>query len=89
MDSLVSGVFPLENAASVYDDLTSGALNGVGFLLEYPAPAAGQPAAGDQRWSLASPAAAARARRSGGRLAVGFIGAGNYASRCCCRTWPS
>src|SRR5271169_811384 len=36
--TLVSGVFPLEQAATVYADLASGSLPAVGVLLEYPAP---------------------------------------------------
>ncbi len=34
--SLVSGTFPVEDAVSVYDRLSSGSLPGVGFLFEYP-----------------------------------------------------
>ena len=46
VETLVSGVFPLENASTVYADLASGSLKAVGVLLEYPAPPAdGQPAA--------------------------------------------
>ncbi len=41
VDSLVSGVFPLEQASGVYADLASGAMGGVGVLLEYPARPAG------------------------------------------------
>src|SRR5215813_9296569 len=36
VESLVSGVFPLERATEVYNDLGSGALDTVGVLLEYP-----------------------------------------------------
>ena len=36
--TLVSGVFPLEQAATVYADLASGSLPAVGVLLQYPAP---------------------------------------------------
>src|SRR6266480_3331539 len=35
--SLVSGVFPIEQASTVYQDLASGSLAAVGVLLEYPA----------------------------------------------------
>src|SRR5581483_4196895 len=35
VETLVSGVFPLENAQSVYADLGSGSLKAVGVLLEY------------------------------------------------------
>jgi predicted dehydrogenase/threonine dehydrogenase-like Zn-dependent dehydrogenase len=79
VESLVSGVFPLEQATTVYKDLSSGSLDAVGVLLEYPVPAPDSP-----------PPAASRLLISGGRaeprgtarqrLAAGFIGAGNYAS---------
>jgi len=78
VDSLVSGVFPIDNAAKVYDDLKSGTLSAVGVLIEYPAresasasPAVTYPAVPDR------PVAT---RRTGTQLSVGFIGAGNYAS---------
>jgi predicted dehydrogenase/threonine dehydrogenase-like Zn-dependent dehydrogenase len=79
VEPLVSGVFPLENAGTVYADLASGSLKAVGVLLEYPAPAVDnqpQPAASLVRTSTG----AAPRGRSDGRLAIGFVGAGNYAS---------
>ena len=77
VDSLVSGVFPLEQASQVYADLASGSMGGVGVLLEYPARPAGteRPAA-----SRVIPAGQAAKGTGSGKLAVGFIGAGNYAS---------
>ena len=36
VDSLISGVFPMENAAKVYADLAAGLVSPVGVLLEYP-----------------------------------------------------
>ncbi|HTP14445.1 MAG TPA: zinc-binding alcohol dehydrogenase, partial [Streptosporangiaceae bacterium] len=82
--SLVSGIFPMENATAVYGDLAAGALAAVGVLLEYPARSA------DSQPRAASQSRAASQRVSGGRcapggtnedqLAVGFIGAGSYAS---------
>ena len=82
VETLVSGTFPLDNAVSVYADLSSGALKAVGVLLSYPAPdpdTQPRPAA-----SLARPASAGVARVPNGpgskRLAIGFVGAGNYAS---------
>ena len=79
VETLVSGVFPLENASAVYADLASGSLKAVGVLLEYPArPAGTQPRAATSI-VRASPAPAPRGR-SDGRLTIGFIGAGNYAS---------
>ena len=78
VDSLVSGVFPLENAASVYADLASGSLSAVGVLLEYPQrPADGQPAGLGRVASSNKPSPRGLTER---QLAVGFIGAGNYAS---------
>ena len=78
VDTLVSGVFPIEDATSVYADLSAGSLTAVGVLLQYPAPdeVPQRPAA-----SIVStgPSAAPRAK-SDGRVAIGFIGAGNYAS---------
>jgi predicted dehydrogenase/threonine dehydrogenase-like Zn-dependent dehydrogenase len=79
VQTLVSGVFPLENASTVYADLASGALKAVGVLLEYPArPADTSPSAATSL--IRSGSAPAPRGRSDGRLAVGFIGAGNYAS---------
>jgi predicted dehydrogenase/threonine dehydrogenase-like Zn-dependent dehydrogenase len=77
VDSLVSGIFPLEQASQVYADLASGSMGGVGVLLEYPARPAGteRPAA-----SRVVPAGQAAKGTGSGKLAVGFIGAGNYAS---------
>src|SRR5262249_14889518 len=78
VESLVSGVFPMERATEVYNDLSSGSLAAVGVLLEYPAPAADSQAPSTTRFVSGSQAAA---RGTGERpLAVGFIGAGNYAS---------
>ncbi len=78
VDSLVSGVFPLDRAAQVYADLTSGALSAIGVLLEYPARQAGEPTPEiSLRLSEGRPAGRRVVRQ---QLAVGFIGAGNYAS---------
>jgi predicted dehydrogenase/threonine dehydrogenase-like Zn-dependent dehydrogenase len=78
VDSLVSGVFPLERATQVYSDLTSGALSAIGVLLEYPADQAGEQApAISFRLADGRPAGKRVARQ---QLVVGFIGAGNYAS---------
>jgi predicted dehydrogenase/threonine dehydrogenase-like Zn-dependent dehydrogenase len=78
VESLVSGVFPMENAQSVYGDLASGTLSAVGVLLEY------RPPAEQQSPAVSMPVPADRnatpKRASSSRLAVGFIGAGNYAS---------
>ena len=79
VSTLVSGVFPLENASTVYADLASGSLKAVGVLLEYPAPPAD--ALPKAATSLIRPSSASTPRgQRDGRLAIGFIGAGNYAS---------
>jgi predicted dehydrogenase len=90
--SLVSGVFPLDRATEVYGDLASGKLtaggsggssplNGssaIGVLLEYPAGAVPeQGAATSHKLAESRPTPGRNAQKE---LAVGFIGAGNYAS---------
>jgi predicted dehydrogenase/threonine dehydrogenase-like Zn-dependent dehydrogenase len=79
VETLITGVFPMHDATSVYADLSSGALKAVGVLLEYPAPAADNlpPTAAS---IVRASAPAAPAGKASGRLAIGFIGAGNYAS---------
>jgi predicted dehydrogenase/threonine dehydrogenase-like Zn-dependent dehydrogenase len=79
VSTLISGVFPLENASNVYADLASGALKAVGVLLQYPAPPVDSPSKTATSIVRAGSAAAPRGRNDG-RLAIGFIGAGNYAS---------
>ena len=79
VETLISGVFPLENASTVYADLASGSLKAVGALLEYPATPADSPPRGPGRVVRAN-AVTARRGTSDGRLAIGFVGAGNYAS---------
>ena len=84
VETLVSGTFPLDDASTVYADLSSGALKAVGVLLEYPAPdpeAAPRPRRQPGPRRRRRPAGPPR-RRTGRakRLAIGFIGAGNYAS---------
>jgi len=88
VETLVSGVFPLADASGVYADLASGSLKAVGVLLEYPArPADTPPRAPDSVIRVGTnPASTVRANpgaprgASGGRLKIGFVGAGNYAS---------
>jgi predicted dehydrogenase/threonine dehydrogenase-like Zn-dependent dehydrogenase len=83
IETLVSDVFPLESAVDVYDRLSSGTLKGVGLLFEYPAvkdspsPAETVPSSG----LVASRSLnKVTARGPVGRVRLGFIGAGNYAS---------
>ena len=80
VSTLISGVFPFADAAEVYADLKSGELKAVGVLLEYPVPAEDAPAPRDEPLlpGAKAPARPASARKQ--HVAVGFIGAGNYAS---------
>ena len=82
VETLVSGTFPMHNAVSVYADLASGALKAVGVLLEYPAPDPEAPPRSAASLVRAAPAGATKAPNGldSKRLAIGFIGAGNYAS---------
>ena len=86
VSTLVSGTFPLHDAVKVYGDLSSGALKAVGVLLSYPAPdpeALPRPAASLVRaGGSAAPAKVSKGPNGPAtqRLAIGFIGAGNYAS---------
>lgn len=77
---LISGTFPLGDAASVYERLADGALDGVGFLFEYPA--SGVPHQAQVLPTRETPAqvrAAASGRGVSKALRLGFVGAGNYA----------
>jgi predicted dehydrogenase/threonine dehydrogenase-like Zn-dependent dehydrogenase len=85
--TLVSGTFPMHEAVQVYADLSSGTLKAVGVLLSYPAldpETLHRPAASLLRQVSAGTAPAGISRAPNGpsskRLAIGFIGAGNYAS---------
>ena len=80
VDSMISGVFPIEKAPNVYGELKSGALSAVGVLLEYPTEQSGgsTPPAVSHR---TVPGRRIPSRSAGSRkLEVGFIGAGSYAS---------
>ena len=80
--TLIDGVFPMADAAKVYEDLKSGELKAVGVLLEYPAPAPGVPAPATRQLLPRAKARAARRGKAGAkdRIEIGFVGAGNYAS---------
>jgi predicted dehydrogenase/threonine dehydrogenase-like Zn-dependent dehydrogenase len=78
VETLISGRYPLEQASTVYAGMASGSVNAVGVLLEYPAPAEEDLPRETSR-VVSSPAPAVRSGSSG-RLTIGFIGAGNYAS---------
>ena len=79
VESLITGTFPIEKATAVYDDLASGTLPAVGVLLKYPQPeTAAAPPATSQVISGGQNAVSRPAHA--GQLAVGFIGAGTYAT---------
>ncbi|MFF0340477.1 bi-domain-containing oxidoreductase [Kribbella sp. NPDC004875] len=89
--SLIAGQFPITDATNVYQQLSTGALPGVGFLFEYPKPEeaaeTGQGAGVADSAPTGSGALETSHRREpAGRPApagaprMGFIGAGNYAS---------
>jgi predicted dehydrogenase len=81
--SLVDGVFPMADAATVYEDLKTGSLKAIGVLLEYPVPAAGTPAPSTKRVIDRAQQPPVRNNPSGTRtdaVAIGFVGAGSYAS---------
>ena len=71
VESLVTGVFPVEQATTVYADLASGAVPAVGVLLSYPAPVGRQPGALHQpgvRGAAESRATRHQCRAAGGRV---------------------
>ena len=80
--TLIDGVFPMAEAAKVYGDLKSGELKAVGVLLEYPVPAEDAPAPATKHVLPGARTPAARKTSTGPKdqIALGFVGAGNYAS---------
>jgi predicted dehydrogenase/threonine dehydrogenase-like Zn-dependent dehydrogenase len=80
--TLIDGVFPMTDAAKVYDDLKSGELKAIGVLLEYPVPAEDAPLPATKQVLANARPASVRKSSSGvkGQVAIGFVGAGNYAS---------
>ena len=80
--TLIDGIFPMADAAKVYEDMKSGSLKAIGVLLEYPAPAkdAGLPATRQLLPGAKPPAARKSPPGPDDQIAVGFVGAGNYAS---------
>ena len=82
VSTLVSSVHPIDEATDVYGRLREGTLEGIGHLLHYPDAelAAAQTARpGISRVPRTTHSAGTRLA-TGGRLGVGFIGAGNYAT---------
>jgi predicted dehydrogenase/threonine dehydrogenase-like Zn-dependent dehydrogenase len=80
--TLIDGVFPMTEAAKVYEDLKTGTLKAIGVLLEYPIPAEDAPAPATSKVLPGSKTPAVRKNPGGkqGQVAIGFVGAGNYAS---------
>ena len=80
--SLISGTYPIEDAADVYSRLGAGSLEGIGFLLSYgPAPDAESPERTIQISTHTEPAAASQPRTPrSADVRIGFVGAGNYAT---------
>jgi predicted dehydrogenase/threonine dehydrogenase-like Zn-dependent dehydrogenase len=80
--TLIGGVFPMAEAARVYEDLKSGTLKAIGVLLEYPVPAGDAPAPATSMVLPGAKKPSVRENEGGerDRIAIGFVGAGNYAS---------
>jgi predicted dehydrogenase len=81
--TLIDGVFPMADAAKVYGDLKGGTLKAIGVLLEYPVPEQDAPAPVTRQVLPAAWAGKPSPVRRGGtkdRIAIGFVGAGNYAT---------
>jgi len=80
--SLISGTYPIEDAADVYGRLGAGSLEGIGFLLSYgPVPDAESPERTIQTSAHTEPGAASRSRTPrSADVRIGFVGAGNYAT---------
>ena len=82
---LVSATRPIEEATEVYEQLRTGSLRGVGFLLEYPQPDATPEPVRRNHVVRRSPApeggrGTRATRATGTTVRLGFIGAGSYAS---------
>jgi predicted dehydrogenase len=81
--TLVSATRPIEDAATVYEDLRNGSLRGVGFLFEYPREEAAEGTGREpaRRSGRAVPTLARRPGRGAApTVRLGFVGAGSYAS---------
>ncbi len=78
IDSLVTGVYPLDTAPDIYNKLRDNELQGVGFLFGYPD---ADLTATAVSWRNVAPEVPRVERaRTPGAVRVGFIGAGNYAT---------
>jgi predicted dehydrogenase/threonine dehydrogenase-like Zn-dependent dehydrogenase len=90
-EPLIAGIFPVQDAPKVYEQLASGVLQGVGFLFEYDQPDetdpqvldGGSQALPSRRMATVAPRLHSPTHRQGddnGTVRIGFVGAGNYAS---------
>ncbi len=92
-EPLIAGIFPLRDAPSVYGQLGTGVLQGVGFLFEYDVPNETDPHAPSHGQADAHAVPGRRTTAVSSRhtptrhdaheadsLRIGFVGAGNYAS---------
>ena len=88
--TLISGVFPMADAAKVYADLKSGELKAVGVLLEYPVPAEDAPAPATSRVlpGAKTPAPRRAPAREKRRSRSASSARATTRRRCCCPTWP-
>ncbi len=82
---LISGIRPIAEAASIYEELRTGGLHGVGFLIEYPQPEATPESEARPTTRTAAPPTAVVPTRAhvgtrGDTVRLGFVGAGNYAT---------
>jgi predicted dehydrogenase/threonine dehydrogenase-like Zn-dependent dehydrogenase len=76
LEPLVSEIVPIEDAVTLYEDLSEQRRTGIGFVFRY---SASTPAT--SRVEAAAPSVRGATRRPvPGRLTVGVIGAGNYAT---------
>ncbi len=82
LTSLVSGVFPIDDASDVYQRLGAGSLPGVGYLFDYGGTDAVAVESGTEPAprALTVPSSPTRTALPVGEVRVGFIGAGNYAA---------
>jgi predicted dehydrogenase/threonine dehydrogenase-like Zn-dependent dehydrogenase len=80
--SLISGTYPIEDAADVYSRLGAGSLEGIGFLLSYrSAPDAEEHERTIQGSAHSEPAVVSQPRTPrSADVRIGFVGAGNYAT---------
>jgi predicted dehydrogenase/threonine dehydrogenase-like Zn-dependent dehydrogenase len=82
--TLIDEITPFDDAARVYGDLKDGTLKAIGVLLEYAVPADDAPAPETSKMRTPGAGQAPRSvrgkRRPADRVAVGFIGAGSYAT---------